>query len=134
MTLYRNKLSRDDIEYGKVRYHRSHIFARIFLQIRTLTWQIVGCAMLWERCKTMDFQLQPGKFQTILFIELSFRFGKGRVLTPYFSVSNRGSDYKCYVRNNYLITSCYTVRYLPYLPFLTMSNARTHTNGTPSDS
>jgi hypothetical protein len=30
MTLYRNKLSRDDIEYGKVRYHCSHIFARIF--------------------------------------------------------------------------------------------------------
>ncbi len=30
--LYRNKLSRDDIECGKVRYHRSRIFARIFLQ------------------------------------------------------------------------------------------------------
>ncbi len=35
----------------------------------------------------------------------------------HFWVSNRGSDYKSYVRNNNLIMSCYTLQYLPYLPF-----------------
>jgi hypothetical protein len=30
MTLYRNRLSQDDIEFGKIRYHRSHIFADLF--------------------------------------------------------------------------------------------------------
>jgi hypothetical protein len=83
MTFYLNKLSRDDIECGKVRYHCSPIFACVFAN---------RCTMLWERCKIMD--LQPGKFQTVLFIELGFWFGKGRVENPEFSVSNRGSDYK----------------------------------------
>ena len=36
-----------------------------------------GFGSLWERCKTMD--LQPGRFQNVLFIELGFWFGKGWV-------------------------------------------------------
>jgi hypothetical protein len=71
--------------------------------------------MLWERCKTI--YSQPGKFQTALFIELRFLFGTSRVVNRFW-VSNRVTDYKSYVRNNYLITSFYIVRYLHYIPFL----------------
>jgi hypothetical protein len=53
MTLYRNKLLREDIDCGKVRHHRSRIFARVFLQIhispgKSLVAQCFGNgAKLW---------------------------------------------------------------------------------------
>jgi hypothetical protein len=73
VTLYGNKLSRDDFECGKVRYHRSCIFSRIFLQIRTPPGEL-----LVERC----FGNGPK-----LWIWLSF------LSKPYFSMSlDSGSE------------------------------------------
>ena len=105
LSLYHNKLLRDDIECRKVRYHRSRIFACIFLQIRSSPGKsmVARCFVdglrLWIRLTPLS---KP-------YFSMSWDFGseRGDNRIHSFGWLNKGLDYKCYVPNNYLMTSVY---------------------------
>ncbi len=98
MRLYRKKNWRNDIECKKTRYHLSCFFADLFCKS---THHLANC---WLH----DASFRDAKLSTWL-------WGLSK---QYFSASNRSSYYNILGHNNYLIMSCYTLRYLPYLPFL----------------
>jgi hypothetical protein len=60
---------------AEIEYFRAHFFGNPHI-----TWQIDCCEILCGWSKTMD--LVVASFQTVLFNELGFRFGKGQQPNP----------------------------------------------------